>query len=457
MLKEPEPTPEKPSRFATTVLRLMTPSMDAFGLSRGAALAAFIVITLTVVLAVFWFFESAPPRTLTISSGAPGSGFATNAERYRPILARNGVTLKILPSQGSLENLERLCDKSIPVDVGFVQGGVTNAEGNAKLVSLGSVSFEPLFVFYRANSNLTVLSQLAGKRLAIGAPGSGTHTLALSLLQLNGIVPGGPTELSDQDAETAIKALLADKVDAIFLMGDSASRAQIREMLLSPGIQLFDFAQADAYSRSITYLNKLVLPQGSIDFGKNIPAHDIQLIGPTVELLARPSLHPALSDLLLDAAHEVHGKPSLLKHRNEFPAPLEGDYPISADAARFYKSGKGFLYNALPYWLASIVRRIMLAFVPAVVLLIPGLRVIPAIFRLRIRLKLYRWYRALLALERTVTEASPEESRRQSAARLDAIETEVNRMKVPASFADQFYSLRQHIDYVRARLAPAGK
>ena len=453
MTKEPESNQEKPARFATTILRLMTPSMDAFGLSRGAALTAFILIIVALVLAVFWFFKTAPPKTLTIASGPPGSSFATNAERYRPILARNGVTLKIVESRGSLENLQLLSGDSAPVEIGFVQGGVTNTEGKGKLVSLGSVSFEPLFVFYRANSNVTLLSQLAGKRLAIGASGSGTHILALSLLKLNGITPGGPTQLSDLDSEAAISALLADKMDAIFLMGDSASRDQIRQMLLTPGIQLYDFTQADGYSRSITYLNKLVLPQGSIDFGKNIPAHDVALIGPTVELLARPNLHPALSDLLLDAAREVHGKPSLLRRRNEFPAPLEGDYPISTDAARFYNSGKGFLYGTLPFWLASIVRRVMVAFVPAVVLLIPGLRVIPALFRLRIRLLLYRWYRALLTLERGVMSDTLEESREQSVAKLNTIETEVNRMKVPASFADQFYSLRQHIDYVRARIA----
>jgi hypothetical protein len=452
MSNDPAPQTEKPTRFSTTILRLITPSMDAFGLSRGAALTAFALIVAVVVLAVFWFFKTAPPKTLTITSGAPGSSFETNAEQYRAILAKNGVTLKVLPSQGSLENLERLCDDSAHVDIGFVQGGVTNAEGKAKLVSLGSISFEPLFVFYRANSNVTLLSQLAGQRLAVGAAGSGTRALALSLLQLNGIGSNGPTQFSDLDAEDAINALIDDKVDAIFLMSDSASKEQIRRMLRTPGIQLFDFTQADGYSRSISYLNKLVLPEGSIDFGKNIPAHDVQLIGPTVELLARPNLHPALSDLLLDAAAEVHGKPGLLKHRNEFPAQLEGDYPISADAARYHKSGKGFLYTLLPFWMASIARRILVVFVPAVVVLIPALRVIPALYRLRIRLLISRWYRALLTLERNLLGAAPGESLERSMARLDTIETEVNRMKVPASFADQFYSLRQHIDYVRARL-----
>src|SRR5207248_11161418 len=137
------------------------------------------------LFAIFWFFHSAPPNTITITSGAPGSTFETNAIKYSRILAGNGVTLKIISSQGSLENLQRLNDPAFHVDIGFVQGGVTNGPTRHKLVSLGSVAYQPLIVFYRGNSSVGLLSEFAGKRLAIGAPGSGTRALALALLELN--------------------------------------------------------------------------------------------------------------------------------------------------------------------------------------------------------------------------------------------------------------------------------
>jgi len=224
----------------------------------------------------------------------------------------------------------------------------------------------------------------------------------------------------------------------------------------APDIQLFDFTQADGYARKFNFLNKLVLPQGSIDFGRNIPAHDVNLIGPTVEILARPNLHPALSDLLLEAARQVHGGASLLKRKGEFPAPLEQDYPISRDASRFYKSGEGFFYRYLPFWLASLLNRTLVALVPLLVVLIPGLKVLPGLYRLKIRLRTYRWYRAMLVLERDGALMTPEK-RAEMLARLDHIEMEVNRVKVPASFADQFYGLRGHIAFVRSRLlAEAG-
>jgi hypothetical protein len=219
-----------------------------------------------------------------------------------------------------------------------------------------------------------------------------------------------------------------------------------------PGIRLFDFSQADAYIRRIHYLNKIILPKGSLDFGKNIPDRDINLISPTVELIARSNLHPALSDLLLEAATEVHSSPDLTHKRGEFPAPLEHEYRISSDATRFYKSGKSFLYKYLPFWLATIINRILVVFVPMLLILIPGLKSIPALYQWRMRLRILRWYRALLVLEEDMTDQITPEKHKNLLDRLDQIEQTVNKMKMPASFADQFYSLRSHISIVRERL-----
>jgi TRAP-type uncharacterized transport system substrate-binding protein len=436
----------------TALARIVTPLMETFGLSYTAALAAASLIGLVLLFGVYWVMHATPPKTLIITAGTPGSSFETNAFKYRLILARSGVHIKILSSQGSLENLERLEDPAVHVDVGFVQGGVTNGSNNIGLVSLGSVAYQPLIVFHRGAEPLNLLSDLNGKRIAVGPPGSGTRALALTLLEVNGIKPGGPTTFLDSEAEEAAKALLDGSLDAAFLMGDSASPQIMRQLLLAPGIQMLNFSQADAYSRRIPYLNKLELPMGSIDFGKNIPAQDVYLVAPTVELLARPGLHPALSDLLLEAAQEVHSGASLLKRKNEFPAPLEQGFPISAEASRYYKSGKTFLYRSLPFWLASLVNPILVAIVPVIVLLVPGLKAIPFIFRLRMRLRIYRWYRALLTLERDVLGAADPAKHADLLARLDHIEQGVHMMKVPASFADQFYALRGYIAFVRNQL-----
>lgn len=424
---------------------------DIFGFSRAAALCASVIIILVTVLAVYWFFHLAPPSSLVMTSGPEGSIFQRNAEEYRRILARSGVKLKILPSQGSLENLERLSDPSSGADIGFVQGGVAAGIKTDNLLSLGSLYSAPLLIFYRSTIPIDVLSQLSGKRLAIGLVGSGSHTLALALLAANGIEPGGVTVLEDLDAEEAANALIEGKVAAAFLMGESSPQQVIRTLVRTPGIRIYSFTQSDAYTRRMVYLQKLELPRGAIDFGTDSPSGDVNLVGPTVELIVRPGLHPALSDLLLEAAREVHGGAGLFKHKGEFPTPLEHEFMISPDALRFYKSGKSFLYRLLPFWLASLADRILVVIVPMVVVLIPALRSIPALYRWRIRLVMYRWYRELLGLERDLMVRVPVKSD-ELLERLDHIERAVNKMKVPASFADQFYELRGHIGFVRERL-----
>ena len=425
---------------------------EVFGLGRAAVLSAVISIIVVLVLGIFLFFYLAPPNTITITSGPEGSTFRKTAEKYAAILKRNGVTLKILPSEGSVDNIKRLADPTSKVDIGFVQGGVNKGINTDKLVSLGSISYQPLFIFYRSGSEIELLSQLIGKRVAVGEVGSGTHTLSLALLAANGIEPGGPTKVLEMDSDKAAEAILNGKVDAVFLMGDSVSTALIRQLLHTPGIKLFDFTQADAYSRRIPYMNKVTLPKGSIDFGKGTPAHDVFLLAPTVELITRERFHPALSDLLLEAAREVHSGAGLLRRKGEFPAPIEQEIRISGEASRFYKSGKSFLYRYLPFRFASLVNRILVVFVPMIVLLLPALRLIPAIYRWRFRSRISRWYRGLLMIEQDLLPQVAADQRKALMERLDNIEEAVNRMKVPASFADQFYGLRGHITFVRARL-----
>ncbi|HYA15540.1 MAG TPA: TAXI family TRAP transporter solute-binding subunit [Syntrophales bacterium] len=429
---------------------------EVFGLGRAATISTILLTFAVVTLGVFLFIYLAPPDKIIMTSGPKGSMFERYAERYAGILKQKGVTLIILASEGSVENIKRLTDESSKVDVGFVQGGANKDIKTDKLVSLGSIAYEPLYVFYRNASNIERLSQLIGKRVAVGEVGSGTQTLSLTLLAANDIKPGGPTKLLEMDSDEAAKTILSGKVDAVFLMGDSVSTDLIRQLLHTPGISLFDFTQADAYTRRIKYLNKVILPKGSIDFGKGTPTQDVFLLAPTVELIARENLHPALSDLLLEAAREVHSGPGLFRHKGEFPSPIEQEIHISNDANRFYKSGKSFFYRYLPFWLASLVNRIIVVLVPMVVLLLPGLRLIPAIYRWRFRSRIFRWYRALMVIEKDLMTQLASDKRKELLERLDIIEKEVNRMKVPASFADQFYGLRGHITFVHARLMSEG-
>jgi hypothetical protein len=423
--------------------------MEVFGLSAGLSLLATVLAAAVIACAIFWFFHSAPPQTLTLSAGPPGSGFYAMATNYQAILKEQGVNLRILASEGSLENLQRLLERPKTAEIGFVQSGLTNGSKSGRIVSLGSLSIQPMLVFYRADTPLQLLSQLKGKRLVIGPVGSGARSLALELLALNRITNSGTAAVGDLDGAAAASALAKGEVDAIFLMGDSASTEVIRSLLRRKDIHLYDFVQADGYVRRINYLSKLEMPRGAIDFGNDIPDHDTALVGPAVELLARADLHPALSDLLLETAKKVNGKAGLLRRQDEFPAPIERDFPLSEDAERFYKSGKKFFYRYMPFWVASLVNRVVVVFVPAALVLIPLFKMLPSFFRWRTKVLILKWYRRLLTLEKELQGPDARSQPEKFLARLDEIENAVNKMKVPAFFADQFYNLRGHITFVR--------
>ena len=432
--------------------RALAKLSSLFGRGMVVSIGVILLVALVIGIGIVVFANSSAPTAITITSGPAGSVFEKNAEKYKKILAREGVTLKIVPSQGSVENLKRLSDPKVSVDVGFVLGGEVDGANIDHLFSLGSISYQPLMVFYRgAPKNL--LSDFKGKRLDIGEEGSGTHILAHALLKANGIEANDGTVLVDSVKGDTVRSLLENRVDAIFVMGDSTSTDLMHTLLHTPDIHLFNFIQADAYARRIPYLNKLEIPKGALDFGRNIPADDISLVAPTVELVARDTLHPALSDVLLEAAKEVHATSGLFKKRGEFPAPVEHEFRISPDAARYYTSGKSFLYRTFPFWIASLVARTIAVVVPLALLLVPALKVAPAIYKWRIQSRINRWYGVLLDLERDAFKPSSDPIRREELLRhLDHIESAVNKISVPASFGDMFYGLRGHITFVRESL-----
>jgi TRAP-type uncharacterized transport system substrate-binding protein len=410
---------------------------------------------LLISAAAIWLavrlIQPAPPSTLTITAGPEGSTFWNAAQKYKAILARNRITLNVLSSEGSLDNLKRLTDPNSKVDVGFVQDGIAPPNMIKGVMSLGSVSYIPLAIFYQGPF-VAWLSDFKGQRIAIGAEGSGTRELALALLKANGITPGGATKLLPLSGDEAAQALIDGKIDAAFLTGDSAQPPVMGKLYRTPNVTFYSFTQIDAFTRRFPYLTAVTLPMGSFDLGRNQPAADIHTVAPTAELIARDSLHPALSDLLIEAAREVHGKATILQRAGEFPAPLAHDFPISDDAARYYKSGKSFLYRTLPFWVASLADRLLVLLVPIIVVLIPGLRLVPSLYAWRVKSRIYRWYGALIAIEReAMGETSPAE-RKALLARIDAIEDSVNGLKMPLAYADQFYVLREHIGFVRQRL-----
>jgi TRAP transporter TAXI family solute receptor len=412
-----------------------------------------------VIFAAFWiagrFMHAAPPKVIRMVTGPDGSNYRSTGEKYKKIIEGHGVKVELVKSQGGLENLKQLADPRQHIDIGFVQGGLVDGlEGLdiSKLVSLGTIMTQPVTVYYKLPDPIERLTDLRGKRVAIGPEGSGTRALALKLFKANDL-DDKSVAMSPEAAEEAAKALTSGQIDACFLMGDSTAPKVAKGLREAPGVRLMNFRQADGYVRRLKFLSRLTLPEGAFDLGKNYPPETVSLVGPAVELIARNDLHPALSDMLISAAKEIHGGPGMYRAAGEYPAPREHEFPISDDAERYYKSGGQFLYKKLPFWLASLVDRVLVVILPLLVIVVPATRIAPSLYRWRVRSRIYRWYGALMAIEREMLsgERTPE-ARARIGKRLDEIEHAVEDLKTPLSFADQLYVLRDHVASVRRRL-----
>jgi TRAP transporter TAXI family solute receptor len=404
-----------------------------------------------IAIAAFWiayqFVQPAPPRTLTMTTGAEGGAYRAYAERYREILARNDIELKLRPSSGSIENLQRLQDATAETDVGFVQSGVLGESGPAGLVSLGSLYYEPLWVFYRDKSPLDRLSQLEGKRISIGPEGSGIRKLALQLLAANDAADQ-PTVLRDLPTTDAAQALLRREIDGLFVIA-SADSAVVQKLLRAEGVRLMNFSQATAYTRLFPFLSSVVLPQGAIDLARNIPDRDTTLLAPMATLVAREDLHPALVILLVQAATEVHSGAGLFHRAGEFPSSGASDFPVSDEARRYYQSGPSFLQRYLPFWVAVFVQRMIVLIVPLIAVLIPLMRILPSLYNWRVMRPIYRCYGELKLLEHDLEHDLDPGKMPEYLERLDHIESHVAKLKMPVAYSGQFYTLREHVEFVR--------
>ncbi len=413
--------------------------------------APLLIVLSLVIWAGVRTVRLAPPKVIRMISGPDGSTYRRQAEKYKKSIEKQGIRVEILPSRGSQDNLRMLLDPAVKADVAFVQGGLTEGLDISRLMSLGTVFVQPLMVYYRGDESVDVLSQFRGKRLAVGPRGSGTNALTMKLLKANEIDEKSAT-LMEIGGEDAGKALTSGEADAAFLAGDSVTPKLQRRLRETPGIKLMSFRQAEAYRRRFPFLVKLVYPEGAGDFADNIPPQNTYLVGPSVELVARDDLHPALSDLLIKAAQEIHGGPGMYREAGEYPAPHEREFAISEDATRYYKSGSRFFYRHLPFWLASLADRLVVLLVPLLVLLVPATKSIPSLYRWRIRSRIYRWYGALMAIEREMLACPAAEAAAGLRARLQAIERAVGQMKMPPAYADQLYVLRDHVAMVGRRL-----
>ena len=415
------------------------------------------VLLLVAVLSVvaYRLIDPSPPRVVTLSTGQENSAYEQLAKRYASVLARQGIEVRLRRSQGSIDNLQRLQDPASGIDIAFVQSGSTNYANAERsgLISLGSLFTEPVWLFYRDRLSIRGLRELKGLRINVGPTGTGVPQVVGKILAANGIEPG-MVRLSALEDTPATVALLNGKIDGM-VFSSAADGLLIQMLLQTPGIKLFDFSQADVYARRFPFLSHVTLPRGIVDFGRNLPSRPVELIAPTATLVAREDLHPALIDLFVQAAAEIHGGAGWFARYGEFPTASYTEIPVASSAEKYYRNGPPFLQRYMSFWLANFFERMWLVIVALGALILPLSRVVPPLYVWKVRSRIYRWYGQLRRVEQAVEEAPPALRAgvyAQQVARLDEIEHRVNRLTIPLSFAEELYGLRSHIHFVRKRI-----
>jgi TRAP-type uncharacterized transport system substrate-binding protein len=423
----------------------------------------FIVLAAALLAVAYWMLDPNPPNKVVLATGADQGAYAEFGKRYVQALKPYGITVELRTTQGAAENLRLLRDPASGVDIAFVQGGADEklkreADADEPLVALGSLFFEPVWLFYRSDAaqrllkapTLTSLSQLPGWRLNIGAEGSGVPNLMHKLIAANNIDPATLTLLR-QPQTPAVVALLAGESDAL-VFASAPESLMVQMLLQTPGIALYNFAQADAYARRFEFLTPVTLPRGVVDLAHDLPPQDVRLVAPTATLLARKGTHPALIQLFVQAAQQIHGGAGWFQRKGELPIAAGTEEPLAKEAQRFYAGGAPVLQRYLPFWLANLIDRMWPVLVTIVAALIPLSRTLPPLYQFRIRKRIFRWYARLREVEDGIDKQPAAELLKD----LNAIEDRVSNVSVPLSYADELYSLRSHIQMVRRRLREAG-
>jgi TRAP-type uncharacterized transport system substrate-binding protein len=396
-------------------------------------------------------FIPTPPSKVVMAAGFKGASFEYYGRQYQEILARSHVQLELRETAGAIENLALLQDPKADVQIAFVIGGLSNAKHAPGVLSLGPVNDQPFWIFYSSNQQFDQLSQLKGKRIAIGPIGSATRYMAEQVLGKGGVNSQNATFLPFAGS-TADEALKNGQLDAVWIIGVPESTA-VQSFLRNRNVRPMSFPMSEAFTRIFPDLARMTLPQGTIDIERVIPSNDVQLIGTKAKILIRSDLHPEIVQILLQTMKEVHGGADLFHRSGEYPNASDSEYTVAPTAIDFYKNGSSFMQRHLPLWLSVHVQRAIAILVTGIAIGLPLLHFVPQGYNWMTRRRLLHWYAQLKALEASIDSCATYKVLIHKLAEIELIEDAVSEIHFPLRFSDQVYNLRSHIDIVRRKLA----
>lgn len=415
-------------------------------------------LALLLVWVLFRFLDPAPPRSLVMTTGGESGGYHQFGLALQKRLAEDGLLLELLPSKGSVENLQRLTDGSGAVQLGLIQSGTTSLLAPQQLEgleTLGAIYHEPLWLFQRRGAGISRLSDLHDRRVSVGSAGSGTWAVVRSVFDELGEQVGEEDVASGNwqrlSASASAEALHAGELDAAFFVLPVNNRIVV-ELLADADIEMVNLSQVEALVARLTFLEQLSIPEGLLDLQRNIPEQRTELLSPVATLVINDDFHPALASLVLRASSEVQQQGSLLDLPGRFPAATPAELPLSAEASYYHERGVPFLQRYLPFWIASIADRYVVLLIPFIAIMLPLLKTMGPLYAWRMRARVYRWYAHLRRVDKLIHQGAIEQVLEKEIEALLNLEDELTQVDVPLSYAHELYSLHLHVSYMISRL-----
>lgn len=400
------------------------------------------LLSLVLVIILVGRIPTGPPNRVVFAAGPSDGAYYAFANRYKELLGERGLSVEVLETGGSMENLRLLRDGK--ADIAFVQSGLSPA--NSKLMSLGAVFPEPLWFFAKAPNAPRNLNELLGKTVAIGTIDSGTREVALAILDDSKMT--SKLKTMSIGGREAVEKLLNDEIDAAFFVG-SQSVESIRTLALDPTISLGDFERVQAYARYHSSLFPVTLYAGMLDLSKDVPPKNIELLSTACSLVVAEDFNYALVTLFLQTADKVHRPPGPFQEYGEYPNPENVSLPLMPEADQFFKSGPSFFFRYLPFFWAATVDRLIILLLPLLTLLFPLFRVAPPLYGYFLRRKLLKKQMALSEIELNVEGLD----REALSSKLDELEAQMAEIKtLPPNYQNEVFLYQLRLERVREQL-----
>jgi uncharacterized protein len=392
-----------------------------------------------------------PPSTVTIATGQPNSTYEDIGDWYEQYFEQHGVKLIRLQTDGAVENVERLAAGD--VDVAFSQGGVF-VPSDSNIISLGSIQYEPLWLFYRGEEfhGSDPLEFLQKKRLSVGAEKSGTREFVMDLINQHQLKDENQQNLLIMNARDSVNALLDGRIDGMFLLANTESE-DLRLLIERPDIHLWNFKTARAIGSKIPYVTAVTLPIGAISLTPIRPARDLELVATTSTILAKETLHPAIQYLFMMASTDFYRQSHVYFPRAQgFPAFTDAGIPRSDIAQKYLSVGPSGFQQILPFWLASFIDRMWLMLAALIAVVYPLSRMVPQYRKFHFKYDLEDRYIDLMLIETAMHEAKLASDFEAIWRDFYKLERRISETWVPSDAKDKYFIFRNSMELLRIRL-----